>query len=52
MKKNKEIFLYLPRFSLYGGVERFAFNLAIYLLQQNFQLLLSVAGQKSNHLQA
>ncbi|MDK2921750.1 MAG: UDP-glucose:(heptosyl)LPS alpha,3-glucosyltransferase [Desulfonauticus sp.] len=38
MKKNKEIFLYLPRFSLYGGVERFAFNLAIYLLQQNFSV--------------
>jgi len=38
MKKNKEIFLYLPRLSLYGGVERFAFNLATYLLQQNFSV--------------
>jgi len=43
---TSKIALYLPRYSTYGGVERFAYNLANFLTQQNFKVLFICARQE------
>ncbi|WP_456324999.1 glycosyltransferase family 4 protein [Desulfonauticus submarinus] len=40
------IALYLPRFSIYGGVERFAYNLAAYLNKNNFKVIFICARKE------
>jgi len=46
------IALYLPRYSTYGGVERFAYNLANFLTDQQFKVFFICARQEiPNHNQ-
>ncbi|MDQ7032516.1 MAG: glycosyltransferase family 4 protein [Desulfonauticus sp.] len=43
---SKSIALYLPRFSIYGGVERFAYNFAQFLIKKNHKVFFICARQE------